>query len=335
MNITIQLDALISPEECNLIHVNNLPEEQKAHIDEFHGITEYLPLFQEDVDYVQMSTYAYKDARILHLRCIANRDNFLVLDVCLREPIHFMRLCADLFNTNKVQVIVAAISLNETDNDETKPPELMTKFTAFYDKYKDKMPYNMLIDPTSFKVVVIRKFARKTPPNVAITVDCNVCYNNSYVKDIPTTMFLSTSPTQQVINARFNPPLILPVKSAMNIYDHCTPHLLAKAPVFDLNFETPYGDVKPFEFQDMMTSKLGFLCPLGTYSIIYGVSIPKNTPSSNPVVENIRLNVLGHESAATKIQDAWRRAISDPSYAVCRKRLMSEFNEVNATMMGM
>lgn len=29
-----------------------------------------------------------------------------------------------------------------------------------------------------------------------------------------------------------------------------------------------------------------------------------------------------------KIQRAWKRAISDPSYALCRKRLLREFNDI-------
>lgn len=39
---------------------------------------------------------------------------------------------------------------------------------------------------------------------------------------------------------------------------------------------------------------------------------------------------VGKERAARKIQSAWRHSIADPAYRVCRKRLLSEMEDLLA-----
>lgn len=49
----------------------------------------------------------------------------------------------------------------------------------------------------------------------------------------------------------------------------------------------------------------------------------------NRFVMQARVACRRKHSVAKKIQRAWRKAISDPSYAMCRKRLLQEFEEMD------
>eukprot|EP00798_Chlamydomonas_sp_ICE-L_P017262 gene17262-23581_t len=40
-------------------------------------------------------------------------------------------------------------------------------------------------------------------------------------------------------------------------------------------------------------------------------------------------NIIGEHLASKRIQRAWRRAVLDPEYKACKKRLMREFDEMN------
>lgn len=43
---------------------------------------------------------------------------------------------------------------------------------------------------------------------------------------------------------------------------------------------------------------------------------------------NRRLLELGRSARVRRIQRVWRRAVSDPSYKICRDRLMREYGEL-------
>lgn len=323
-----QLDTLSHSEMCNLTRYADAPLEQQELIVDYH-IYNYYPI---ELSYE--STYVYKDASTLHMRCLSNKDGLMVIDVCLNEPMDFVRLCADLFIKNKVCVIIAAVSFNEPSATNAKSSEIMDRFKTYLDKFKAKLPYNMFIDPVSFKVVISRKVKPLKSDGLVIEKDkCHADYNNYYIDNTPFAMSISHSPQHKdMLNVRFEPPLIVPIKSSMNIFDHCIPERHAEMAEFDMSFETPYGSIKPADFNDL-TSKFAYVCPLKTYAIIFGLNIPQNASpgiETHPVVNSIRKVLQEHDDAAAKIQEAWRKAISDPSYTVCRKRLMSEFTEFSS-----
>lgn len=52
-------------------------------------------------------------------------------------------------------------------------------------------------------------------------------------------------------------------------------------------------------------------------------------PNSHPsLLDDLYTEYKTLWNAAEKIQIQWRRAISDPSYALCKKRLLGEFNQL-------
>ena len=48
--------------------------------------------------------------------------------------------------------------------------------------------------------------------------------------------------------------------------------------------------------------------------------------------DNLRTEILMANHYAHLIQRNWRRVITDPEYAMCRKRLMYEFNQINTKL---
>ena len=62
--------------------------------------------------------------------------------------------------------------------------------------------------------------------------------------------------------------------------------------------------------------------------ISFGLKYSKMHPDEYRAVAGLADQVVGISSRAAKvIQKAWRRAVTDPSYRVCKNRLLMEFGK--------
>jgi hypothetical protein len=164
--------ALTDPEGCGLVHYGLLSRDQQITIMWYY--IQNLRYSNASFDTITSASYVYKDASACHLRCIANRDNVLVIDICLNRASQLMNLCPKLFLSNDATVIVASISMNIRDAfAHVKSPIIMDDFIALKQKHQQQLPFHMFIDPTSYTVVVTRK-CKPFEGACLLTAECTV-----------------------------------------------------------------------------------------------------------------------------------------------------------------
>lgn len=88
----------------------------------------------------------------------------------------------------------------------------------------------------------------------------------------------------------------------------------------EVTFPIPFVEVTPAVYSDLSQTMNAMLCAARARAA-------RHSGMSKRVLYAMR-NYRYHHALAKKIQRAWRRAVSDPSYTVCRKRLLGEYVEL-------